>query len=242
MHIPGRNAPGSLEDAAAQLRAGMGTARRGRCSLPKLREIERGLLRNWAIGQGRLFQQDPTLTLDRRQLHGEHCVAFHPESGCWWKTTHPGKCGVGVEFHYDPLPPFLITGISGRELLPSEYIDRLILHNREFGDDIRLEGYFDAPEPALVISQPDITGSPATASEMREQMYELGFIQLPGLNVGKAGSISFYHPGKRIALFDAHPGNFFNVGRMTLPVDGIILKVGEDAEHHWLLARASAED
>lgn len=73
-------------------------------------------------------------------------------------------------------------------------------------------------------------------------MYELGFIQLPGLNVGKAGSISFYHPGKRIALFDAHPGNFFNVGRMTLPVDGIILKVGEDAEHHWLLARTSAED
>jgi len=242
MLIPGRNAPSSLQDAAAHLRAGMGAARRGRCSLLELRNRERALLEEWAAAHGRIFQEDPTLSLARRQGHGEHCVGFHPESSCWWKTTHPGKCGVGAEFHYGELPPFAIGGVSARELLPSEYLNRLIVHNEEFGDDIRLEGYLAGESPSVVISQPDIVGEPATAADMEFQMSAMGYLLLPGLNVGKAGSISFYHPEKRIALFDAHPGNFFRTGEMTLPVDGIILKINEDAEHAWLMARASGTD
>lgn len=239
MPLPERHAPGSLEHAATQLREGMGAARRGRDSLPELRENERGILREWARSQNRLFQQDPTLTLGRRQSHGEHTVAFDPDGACWWKVTHPGKTGVGAEFHYEDLPPFEITGISARELLPSEYVARLLLHNEEFGDDIRLEGYLDADPPSLVISQPDISGSPATKDEMECQMASLGYLPLHGIQLGKNGSISFYHPERRIALFDAHPGNFFNTGRLTLPVDGILLKVSSDAEHRWLGSRTS---
>jgi hypothetical protein len=220
----------------------MGTARRGRCSLLELRDRQRIFLEEWAASQGSIFQEDPTLSLDRRQAHGEHCVGFHPESSCWWKTTHPGKCGVGAEFHYDELPPFQISGVSARELLPSEYLDRLIVHNEEFGDDIRLEGYLIGEFPSLVISQPDIVGEPATAADMELQMAAMGYLLLPGLNVGKAGSISFYHAEKRIALFDAHPGNFFRTGDMTLPVDGIILKITEDAEHAWLMERVCDTD
>jgi hypothetical protein len=237
MHLPGRNAQSSLEDAAAHLRAGMGAARRGRQSLPELRNLERRLLHEWAACQGRAFEQDPTLSLARRQAHGEHVVGFDPHTACWWKTTHAGKCGVGAEFHYHDLPPFDIVGISSRELLPSEYIERLLLHNREFGDDIRLEGYLDGEHPSLVISQPDIAGSPATAAQMIRQMERLGYRPLPTLHVGKNHSISFYQPEKRIALFDAHPGNFFHVDGLTLPVDGILMQVERDAEHAWLLDR-----
>ena len=215
----------------------MGAARRGRLSLPELRNREREILREWFIACGRVFPQDPTLSLQRYQVHGEHRVAFDPRSSCWWKSTHPGKCGVGVEFHYEDLPPFRITGVSARELLPSEYLERLILHNHEFGDDIRLEGYLDGPTPSLVISQPDIAGDPSTAAYMADQMLAMGYLSIPVLTVGKTGSISFYNPEKRIALFDAHPGNFFRTGFMTLPVDGIIVEIRDDAEHGWLLDR-----
>jgi len=232
-----RNASSSLEDAAAQLRAGMGAARRGRDSLAELRGRERDILRTWFSYQGKIFVEDPTLKLERRQAHGEHCVGYDARSGCWWKTTHPGTCGVGAEFVYEDLPPFRIEAVAGRELLPSEYIERLIVANREFADDIRLEGFVDTPNPSLVISQPDIAGTPATADQMETEMLLLGYETLPGLNVGKAGSISFYHRHKRIAVFDAHPGNFFNHGGMTIPIDGIIMQVGSDLEHQWLVDR-----
>ena len=113
---PRRNAPSTLENAAAHVRRGMETTRRGRESLPELRERERNLLREWAGSQDCLFREDPTLTLERRSSHGEHVVGFDPNNSIWWKTTHPGKAGVGAEFVYEMLPPFSVTGIFAREL------------------------------------------------------------------------------------------------------------------------------
>ena len=239
MSLPGRNAPSSVEEAAAQLRAGMGTARRGRHSLTELRDREREILKTWFHGQGRVFGEDPTLSLDTRQAHGEHCVAFDPGTLSWWKTTHAGKCGVGAEFHYDDLPPFAITAVSAREPLPSEYLERLIVHNREFGDDIRIEGYVEGVLPSLVISQPGLEGEPATADQMEESLRDLGYLPIPGLHVGRPESISFYNAGKRIALFDAHPANFFYWEGVAIPVDGIILQIRNDSEHHWLSSRTA---
>jgi hypothetical protein len=139
----------------------MAATRRGRESLPELRSKERALLREWAETQGCLIEKDPTLTLERRKSHGEHTVGFDPSSGHWWKTTHPGKAGVGAEFDYQMLPPFSIVGIFARELLPSEYLARMILHNGEFGDDVRFEGYLDASEPSL--RPPDVWGKLMTS-------------------------------------------------------------------------------
>lgn len=232
---PGRNAPSSLEDAAAHLRGSVGAARRGGESLHSIRAAERDILRRWAERQGRLFGEDPTLNLSRRSSHGEHTVSFDETELCWWKITHPGKAGVGAEFDFEPLPPFGINRVFARELLPSEYIERMILHNREFGDDVRLEGYLDAAEPSLIISQPDIAGTPATEEEMCHQMEAFGYHPLGRLQIGKAGSISFYHPNRRIALFDAHPGNFFRTGTLTIPIDGLMSEISNPAEHQWLM-------
>lgn len=133
------------------------------------------------------------------------------------------------------LPSFSVTGIFARELLPSEYLARMLLHNREFGDDVRLEGYLDTSEPSLVISQPDIEGTPASADQMSEQLGKFGFQPLGNLRIGKNNSISFYDPQRRIAMFDAHPGNFFHTKTLTIPVDGIIEQIAAEAEHQWLL-------
>lgn len=237
---PGRNAPSSLEDASAHLQRSMGSARRGGESLFELRTSERAILRNWCQAHGCVFTEDPTLNLDGRRSHGEHSVAFDPANAIWWKTTHPGKAGVGAEFHYEAVPPFRITNVSARELLPSEYLSRMLLHNREFGDDVRFEGYLDAEQPSLIVSQPDIEGEPATAEDMIGQMLQFGYLSLGMLEIGKAGSISFYHPDRHIAVFDAHPGNFFRAGDITIPIDGIIAEIGSEAEHQWLLDRATS--
>jgi hypothetical protein len=237
---PGRNPPSSLEDAAAYISSGMETARRCRESLPELRERERCLLREWAEENGCLLAQDPTLKLDRRKAHGEHVVGFDPTMGIWWKTTHPGTAGVGAEFSYESLPPFSILGIFARELLPSEYLSRMMLQNREFSDDVRLEGYLDQSAPSIVISQPDIEGDPATAEQMIFQMKELGYRSLGNLQIGKPNSISFYNPENRIAMFDAHPGNFFHHDNLTIPIDGIISEIPGDSEHSWLMNHLNA--
>jgi hypothetical protein len=235
---PGENSPSTLENADGFLRRGMGAARRGRESLLELRTRERAILREWAQAEGRLLGEDPTLRLGPRSSHGEHSVAFDSTSKRWWKITHPGKAGIGAEFDYEMLPPFSVIGIFARELLPSEYIIRMLLHNREFADDVRLEGYLDNTEPSLVISQPHIKGLPATAAQMCLQMKALGYLSLGNLEVGRKNSISFYCPERRIAMFDAHPGNFFHAHGLTIPIDGIIAEIPSDAEHTWLLQHA----
>jgi hypothetical protein len=234
----GKNASNALEDALCHLRRSMGTARRGGESLFEIRARERLYLRHWAETQGCIYRQDPTLTLDRRSSHGEHVVAFDPETSLWWKTTHPGKAGVGIEFDYQILPPFTITGLYPRELLPSEYLCRMMLHNREFSDDVHLEGYLDAEEPSIIISQPNFRGKPATIEQMHRQMKDFGYLPLTNLEIGRKNSVSFYAPARRLAMFDAHPGNFFHADGMTIPIDGIFAEISADAEHEWLLNHA----
>ncbi len=77
---------------------------------------------------------------------------------------------------------------------------------------------------------------------MEDTLRGLGYLVIPGLHVGRSESISFYHPGKRIALFDAHPANFFHWEGVTIPVDGIILQITSESEHDWLAARAVGPD
>ncbi len=233
MH-PRENAPGALEHAAGYLRRSMGATRRCRTSLPELRQKERRLLHEWWENERLIFRVDPTLTLERRSSHGEHTVGFDPASCRWWKITHPGTAGIGAEFDYEMLPPFRVTGIFARESLPSEYLDRMILHNREFQDNNRFEEYLNVENPSMVISQPDIKGSPATADQMARQMESLGYLSLGNLEVGRKNSISFYHADRRIALFDAHPGNFSHADGLTIPIDGILAEIPAEAEHEWL--------
>jgi hypothetical protein len=67
----------------------------------------------------------------------------------------------------------------------------------------------------------------------------MGYAPLDQVQLGRAGSLSFYQTERRIAFFDAHPGNFFTIGNVTLPVDGIILEVHHESEHLWLAERIS---
>ena len=87
------------------------------------------------------------------------------------------------------LPTFTHSFCRGaiilREALPSEYLARLLLHNRVFEDAISLEGILvGESEISLVVSQPDISGMPASLDEISTAMAGLGFEKIPGLHLG----------------------------------------------------------
>jgi hypothetical protein len=72
---------------------------------------------------------------------------------------------------------------------------------------------------------------------MDNQMRIMGYLPLNEISLGKPNSVSFYQPVRRIAVFDAHPGNFFAVYAATIPVDGILTKIQHPSEHAWLMER-----
>lgn len=210
-HQPGEmaNARRSLESAAADVRGSQSSApahdesRTDRMSRIR-REEDR--LRPWAEERGLLIDRTPP-DLD---LHGEHGV-YHDESkGRYFKVTrgdrHQGY-GIALGSH--------LHGAS-----PAEYLDRLVLQNSLFDDDIRLEWISPRPNRklAIVSSQPDITGEPARPGEIDVLMESKGFTRLT--------DGAFLDPGNSILVFDMFPRNVVRSPDGTLyPIDPVIQRV-----------------
>lgn len=88
------------------------------------------------------------------------------------KATHPGRYG------------FTVIAANGEaalvHALPGEYLQRLLLANRVFDDDIRLVGVVrEAAGMALITSQPTIVGTAATREEMNATSAQEGSIPFP---------------------------------------------------------------
>ena len=93
--------------------------------------------------------------------------------------------------------------------MPLEYLERLLLQNSVFGDELRLEGVSRDPEGTVILtSQPHISGGEASRDEIVNCMSEHWFKPLRGLQPGKPGSLAFYRDLDEVAAFDAHPGKF----------------------------------
>lgn len=111
---------------------------------------------------------------------------------------------------------------------PLEYLDRLLLANDIFGDDIQLLGVLDAgPGMQIVTSQPTIRGEPPDQVQIAEFMLALGFAVLPPVAVRNSGALSFLRESDGIAAFDCHAGNFFVSSGQVLPIDVILVRAGE---------------
>ena len=111
---------------------------------------------------------------------------------------------------------------------PCEYLDRLLLANELFGDDIQLLGVLDAGAGMQVVtSQPTIRGEPPEPEQIAEFMQALGFAMLPPVVVRNSGALAFLRERDGIAAFDCHAGNFFVSAGQVLPIDVILVRVGE---------------
>ncbi len=107
------------------------------------------------------------------------------------------------------------------QALPLEYLERLAIQNRVFGDDIRLEGVAaEGNKIVVVTSQPILVGQPTTEQDISVLMVKLWFKPLVGLHLGRPGALAFYRELDDVAAFDAHPGNFVtDTQNIVLPID-----------------------
>lgn len=133
------------------------------------------------------------------------------------KATHAGRYGFTVIPHNGQ--PTLTNA------LPSEYLNRLLVSNRIFGDDVQLTGVTrEAGGLVVLTTQPTIVGETATTEEMIAYFERLRFSLLPGFSAGYRGSHSFYRDLDQVAVFDAHPANFLRDGNgIILPIDGVVV-------------------
>ena len=219
---PGGDAQGALESAACQLRASPPPAA---ASPAREREIlrrrqERDLLA-WAREQGRLIERATYLTLAERGGE-EHRLWLAEDGRRYFKATFPGRFGFAVILAHAGIPDLA-------DATPLEYLERLILQNRVFGDSVCLEGVTqEAGGTAIVTSQPHLAGTAPVREEILSFMSRLWFRPLRGLHLGRPGSLAFYRDLDEVAVFDAHPGNFVKDAEgIVLPIDLILLHAGE---------------
>ena len=84
---------------------------------------------------------------------------------------------------------------------PSEYLDRLSIHNRIFNDRVRLEAIVPTGPGMLsiVTSQPFVKGRDAEQDEIDAVMHSKGFERL--------GEGMYYHVGEGLLVHDLLPKN-----------------------------------
>jgi len=175
--------------------------------------------------------------------YGEHHVYFDPDRGLYVKITHglePDSPGFALAVDTDD---FRIGSSQTfysvprlREATPFEYLSRLVLFNRIFGDSVNLEGVIGmAAHEAIVINQPMIYGRNASDVEIAAFMRQERFVlaDCPSLGRPDLPSQSFFRRSDYVAVFDTHGGNFLvgDESRVT-PIDALI--VADQYLVNWL--------
>jgi len=206
----------TLESAANEARGG-GPANPGHHERPEYRrvrvrqEIER--LKNWARESGKLTARFPRPLRVPQWRGGEHVVSLDPVSKRFLKATKSdAHLGFGIAL-----------GDWIRGATPSEYLDRLLLQNELFLDDIRLELVVERPGDriSVVTSQSAIKGRAATPDEIDEHMASLAF--------EKFAQGIYYYKVRGLLLFDVHPRNvLIDSQNAAQPIDPVVQRVTKD--------------
>ncbi len=146
----------------------------------------------------------------------------HRGDDVYRKATYPGRYG------------FTVINVNGQptltHALPGEYLDRLILANQLFDDDIRLEGVTQETDGLVILtSQPTVIGSACTREEMVTYFEARRFALIPDFFAGYRGSLSFYRDLDQMAVFDAHPANFLrDRNGIILPIDAVLVRADDE--------------
>lgn len=140
---------------------------------------------------------------------GEHLVYFDEPSRRYLKAMIPEKQkGYGIAL-----------GSYTHGATPSEYLDRLVLQNTLFDDDIRLErGVVKRGIPIIVTSQPAIKGVDAPQADIDAMMLAKG---LEHLTAG-----AYYDAKAGLLVFDLFPKNAKLAGDgVVYPIDPVVQRI-----------------
>ena len=227
---PEKTSPTALESAAHDLRASLrADGAQPASSLAQIAADEGRALREWSQARG-LILDPATWLAPARKGGAEHLVWQDERRDCFIKLTLPNEAGwtVDAEDYFDLAWDEWVPRPMSRIATPLEYLDRLLLANELFGDDIALLGVLDAGRGLqIVTSQPTIHGEPPEPDAIADFMVALGFAMLPPVVVRNSGALSFLREHDAIAAFDCHAGNFFLSAGQILPIDVILLRASD---------------
>ena len=166
---------------------------------------EEARLKEWAEKRGLLGGGLP----ENKHQGGEHAVEFDERRQRFIKGTLP-EVGFGYGIYLSN---------TGQQATPGEYLDRLALHNRIFGDDIKVERVvpLGAGKFSIVTSQSALQGEPATPRQIQQSMRSKGFEPI-------ADGV-FYNRDEGLLIHDMHPRNAVFSGGRAVPIDTSVQRV-----------------
>jgi hypothetical protein len=183
------------------------------------RRRDKALLTDWARAAGILITDPPS----RYDLDGpldkggsEHHV-FRDQEGRWVKITR----GDGTSYGYQPRDYRDEWDIAREGADAASYLEKLLLHNSIFHDDIVLHAVWAdrVGNVALITSQPHYQGAyAAQETAIKPAMEAAGFIQLDPPS-------AYYRPADNLAVLDLHTENAITQdnGTFLRVFDNIIL-------------------
>ena len=215
--LPGPDQDRSLEAVSDDFRRVLsadGTLDGDEDSLDHLREQFRSLERE-AARSGYLYEE-----LTRLKIGGvEHDVVFDFESGTILKFTKAGKAAYVVSF--DLGTPKMVPA------MPLEYLERLMLQNEIFADNLGFVGVGGEPDGRRIITRQNIVEGRAARWEeiIRLMVDELGFSKLRhNHGIGYDDSYAFIRDDA--VVFDMRPANVFATeDGVIVPVDCIPVRL-----------------
>ena len=172
---------------------------------------------NWARGR-RLVVPRSSWDLNARIGGAEYDVWTH--SGFYYKATRADHFGWTVLAGEEGSPDQAYA-------TPLEYLQRWRLSNQLFGDTAQIHGISSSVDGMhIIIRQPYVHGKFPTQEQIQKMLARYGFIMIPGFSLGAQRRTSYYHPIKRIGIFDAAEDNFILSSRMPVPIDVVPIKAG----------------
>jgi len=189
---------------------------------------EEVFLKQWLRGNDTLLSDEEWGSLKPISSHtSEHEVRYRIADHRAVKRTWPGTFGNMpklVDGHWQPSPA-----------TPREYLDRWVLQNELFGDDVKLEGGMLSSGPSmilgmppdglsLVISQPWLDaldrhdphpGEFEISTLLKDRGFESLFRSLYG----------WRHLDEGIIVLDAKPDNFIKTNAGILPIDLLLTRI-----------------
>jgi hypothetical protein len=206
----------------------------------ELHEWQWSLLIHWAKATLRDLSQifrGPSRTGGR-----EHDLEYDDAGQRWFKYTKPNACGYTVDWSESHEPSLANATVI-------QYLERLSLQNRLFGDSIELEGIWSSNgrDWRIVSSQPDIEGTMPTFEAIERGLSDLGCAKMRFQGIGYEASQS-WRLGN-YGLWDVHPANLvLTPDDVLVPIDLIITPLPDhlplehfhDSDPHTVRVKASA--
>jgi hypothetical protein len=143
----------------------------------------------------------------------EHQCRFLEAIGRWEKVTYPNQAGWWIDVE-DRLT---LTAT------PEQYLERLVLSNEVFGDDVQFLGLRVGPRSwdlRISTTQVHVRGESPPGSDIRDWLEARGFIEQFKMEVAAYRSLAFRRDD--LWLLDVRPANFVRFEEQIFPIDIIV--------------------